>query len=157
MSDRLPVRDAVSAGGVIVRRRAERLEVVLVGRSQSGLWALPKGTVEPGETLEQAARREVAEETGLRVEIAGELGAIRYSFVAGGGDRAGASGPRARINKVVHHYLMKPLGGDLSRHDSEHDRVAWFEAAEACRLLTYPAQREVVERAMDRVSALGVS
>lgn len=170
MSAPLPAHDAVSAGGVVYRRLAERLEVVLVGRSGSGLWALPKGTVEPGETLQETARREVEEETGLRVQIAGELGAIRYSFIARegarggvrggarGGDGGGARDPgaRARIDKVVHYYLMDPRGGDLGRHDSEYDRVAWFEAAEACRLLTYPAQRGVVERAIDCVGALGI-
>lgn len=132
-------RSAVSAGGVVFRRRGGRIEVVLVARTAAGLWALPKGTRESGETLEQTALREVEEETGLRVQIVGVLGSTRYSFTV--------PGERVRVDKVVHHYLMEAQGGDVSLHDEEHDVVDWVDVREARRLLTYAAQRDIVDRA----------
>ena len=139
MSDRRTVEDAVAAGGVVYRRHNDRVEVVLVSRTRSGLWALPKGRPEPGETLEQTALREVAEETGLEVAIVGEVGSDRYSFTHP--SRA------VRIEKRVQHYLMEPRGGDLSLHDEEYDVARWLDVNEACRLLTFPSQRAIVERA----------
>lgn len=133
------VRDAVAAGGVVYRRHDGRVEVVLVSRPRARLWVLPKGRPEPGETLEQAALREVTEETGLEVEIVDEVGSDRYSF--------SVRGERVLINKVVRHYLMEPRGGDMSRHDEEYDDVAWYDINAAYRLLTFPSQRAILERA----------
>lgn len=132
-------RSAVSAGGVVYRRRGGRIEVVLVARTADGLWALPKGTCESGETLEQTAVREVEEETGLRVRIVDVVGSTRYSF--------SVRGERVRVDKVVHHYLMEAHGGDFSLHDEEHDVVDWVDVREARRLLTHEAQRDIVDRA----------
>ena len=139
MSGRRAVEDAVAAGGVVYRRRNRRVEVVLVSRTRSRLWALPKGRPESGETLEQAALREVAEETGLEVAIVDEVGSDRYSF--------NHPSQHVRVHKRVQHYLMEPRGGDLSLHDGEYDVVRWLDVNEACRLLTFPSQRAIVERA----------
>ena len=73
---RLAIQDLVSAGGIVYRRNGGEPEVVLCGRPAKGLWALPKGTPEPSETLEQTAEREVAEETGLQVRIVRKVGEI---------------------------------------------------------------------------------
>jgi 8-oxo-dGTP pyrophosphatase MutT (NUDIX family) len=107
------------------------IEVVLVGRSQSGIWALPKGTPQSGETIEQVAVREAQEETGLQVQLIAYVGSITYSFVR----------ERVRYQKQVRHFLLKAIGGDIALHDHEYDRVEWFSIAEACRRLTY--QNEV--------------
>lgn len=139
MSGARAVRDAVAAGGVVYRRREGRVEVVLVARRRANLWVLPKGRPEPGETLEQAALREVAEETGLRVEIVAEVGSDHYSF--------DPPGEEVRVKKVVRHYLMEPRGGNLNMHDDEYDIVQWLDLNEACRRLTFPSQRAIVERA----------
>ena len=93
-----------SAGGVVARVREGRPEVVLCGRSGERLWALPKGTPDPGEEIEETAIREVQEETGLTVEPIEKLGTIDYWFVLKG----------FRVHKVVHHWLMRPVGGDVA-------------------------------------------
>jgi len=107
------------------------MEVVLVGRSHSGIWALPKGTPQSGETIEQVAVREAQEETGLQVQLIAYIGSITYSFVR----------ERVRYHKQVRHFLLKAVGGDIALHDHEYDRVEWFSVPEACRRLTY--QNEV--------------
>ena len=78
-------------------------------------WSLPKGHVEHGETHEQAAIREVEEETGISGRITARLGSVEYTFVAQG----------RRIHKRVHHYLMEAVGGELSDADIEVTEVAW--------------------------------
>ena len=107
-------------------------------RRHPRLWALPKGTPNAGETLEETALRETREETGLQVEIEAPLGAIRYFFVRG----------RTRFHKTVHFFLMRPVGGALEDHDHEFDEVAWFQPEEAIELMTHPTERGVVEGAV---------
>lgn len=134
-----PIERAVSAGGVVYRVTETRIELVLVARPQANLWALPKGTPEPGESIEETARREVSEETGLEVSIVEPVTDIAYSFPRprGGG----------RVDKVVHHFLMTADGGDVNDHDHEYDLVAWYGVDEALRLMTYDNERGVVEAA----------
>jgi 8-oxo-dGTP pyrophosphatase MutT (NUDIX family) len=107
------------------------MEVVLVGRSHNGIWALPKGTPQSGETIEQVAVREAQEETGLQVQLIAYIGSISYSFVR----------ERVRYHKQVRHFLLQAVGGDIALHDHEYDRVEWFSVPEACLRLTY--QNEV--------------
>ncbi len=114
-------------------------------REHAGTWTLPKGTPNPGETREQTAVREVAEETGLEVEITGELPSIEYTFVQRG----------TRIEKTVHYFLMAPVGGSLERHDHEFDRVRWVDFADAPALLTFETERALVAEALSRVAPSG--
>ena len=134
-----PLRSAraTSAGGVVHRTAPARTEVALVHRLKPALWALPKGTPQAGETLEETALRETREETGLEVEIEQPISSIRYFFVRG----------RTRFAKTVHFFLMRPVGGDLSLHDHEFDEVLWWPLEEAIELVTYPTERSVLERA----------
>jgi 8-oxo-dGTP pyrophosphatase MutT (NUDIX family) len=104
-------------------------------------WTLPKGTPDPGETVEETAVREVAEETGLEVRIVEPLPSIEYEFVQDG----------TRIHKTVHYFLMEPVGGDLARHDAEFERVRWIAFDEAAGLLSFPTERELVATAAARV------
>jgi 8-oxo-dGTP pyrophosphatase MutT (NUDIX family) len=111
-------------------------------RDPDGLtWTLPKGTPHSGETIEQTALREVAEETGLQVRITSPLDSIEYWFVQRG----------TRIHKTVHYFLMEPVGGDLARHDHEFEQVRWLDMAEAPGLLTFETERALVARAVDRL------
>ncbi len=102
------------------------------------LWALPKGTPDSGETIEETALRETREETGLEVEIEVPLSSIRYFFVRG----------TTRYHKTVHFFLMHPVGGALELHDHEFDEVRWAVGSEALALLTHATERTVVEDAL---------
>lgn len=134
------IEHLVSAGGVVCREREGQLEVALCGRLSSPVWALPKGTPDPGETLEQAALREVREETGLEVVIQTTLGSIEYWFsrIQDG----------VRCHKKVHFYLMVPTGGDMSLHDPEFDFVQWFPESEVLQTMTYASEAAVVKKAL---------
>lgn len=146
MASSLKTQRVTSAGGVVLRESEEGPEVLLCGRRADGLWALPKGTPEPGETLEQTALREVREETGVEVEVTAPVGDIRYWF----------SRPRegVRFLKTVRHFLMRQTGGDPSRHDHEFDEVRWFAAQEALKLLTYRNEARILRQALDVAAAL---
>ena len=130
------VRDAVAAGGVVVREGEHGHEVVIAGRE--GMWVLPKGTPDQDERIEDTAKREVREETGLDVRIVRPLGTIEYWFAL----------PRQRVHKTVHFFLMEALGGDTSRHDHEYDQVRWVPVEEARRMLSFDTYREMLERAL---------
>ncbi len=104
-------------------------------------WTLPKGTPVPGETLEQTALREVAEETGLQVRITRPFGSIEYRFVQQG----------ARIHKTVHYFLMEATGGDLASHDHEFEEVRWVPLHDAVALLTFETERGLVARAAEEI------
>ena len=149
------VRDAVAAGGVVIREGDRGPEVVIAGRE--GMWVLPKGTPDRDERIEDTATREVREETGLDVRIVRSLGTIEYWFASAAG--AGAPGHRARqrevtrVHKVVHFFLMEPVGGDTSRHDHEYDEVRWVTVEDARRLLSFDTYREMLERALTSEAA----
>ena len=130
----------VSAGGVVYRERAGQLEVVLCGRNSPHLWALPKGTPAPGETLEQTALREVREETGLEVSVQEPLGHIEYWF--------SRSQDNVRCHKKVYFYLMVPIGGDPSLHDPEFDQVRWFKGVEALDRMSYASEKDMVKKVL---------
>jgi len=143
MASQLRTQRITSAGGVALRDSGEGLEVLACGRHADNLWALPKGTPEPGETLEQTAMREVREETGVEVAIDGLVGEIKYWF----------SRPQegVRYYKTVRHYLLRPIGGDTSLHDHEFDEARWIPVSEALKLLTYPNEVRILNQALDLV------
>ena len=130
------VRD-VSAGGVAFRRGPDGIEVALVGRLDPERWVLPKGTPKRGESLEQAAVREVTEETGLHVRLLRPLRDVDYWFVLRG----------VRHFKTVYFYLMEVVGGDTSLHDAEYDAVELFPLDVAAERLSFANERAVLARA----------
>ncbi len=121
-------------------RRDGGLELCLINPRGRGSWALPKGWIEPGETPEAAALREVREETGLDGVIEDELGTIEYSFYS--------REDRVRIHKTVHFFLMQYTGGDTADHDHEVTEARWLPVERALDLMTYPNEREIVRRAL---------
>jgi 8-oxo-dGTP pyrophosphatase MutT (NUDIX family) len=142
------VRRKVSAGGVPFRVHDGRVQFALVRPAGRTVWVLPKGVVEPAERPEEAALREVQEETGLVVQPRGALGEIEYWFAERG--RPG------RVHKRVHHFLFEAEGGSLDDHDDEMAEARWFEATEALRSLTHANERTILERAIQATASLGL-
>jgi 8-oxo-dGTP pyrophosphatase MutT (NUDIX family) len=134
---------ATSAGGVVHRIVDERVEIVVVHRRSPTLWALPKGTPDSGETIDETALRETREETGLEVEIVAPLRPIRYFFVRG----------QTRFHKTVHFFLMRAVGGRTEDHDAEFDEVRWATPEEALAMMTHATERSVVEEALALIVA----
>jgi 8-oxo-dGTP pyrophosphatase MutT (NUDIX family) len=135
-----PVQREVSAGGVVYRRDGDQIEVVLASRrTRRGelAWGLAKGGIEPGESLEQAALREVREETGYAGEIEASLGETRYFYVW----------EDTRIRKTVHFFLMRCTDGDPGDRDDEMEEVRWFPLERALKRAAYRGEREVLGRA----------
>ena len=129
-----------SAGGLVVDLAGDVPRGALIARTDRHgklLWSLPKGHIEPGETAEQAAVREVEEETGISGVILAELGTIDFWFVADG----------RRIHKTVRHFLMRATGGELSDADIEVAEVAWVPLPEIAAQLAYPDERGLVDTA----------
>lgn len=126
-----------SAGGAVLSRREGQAFVALIATRRGARWGLPKGTVDPGETPEQTARREVLEETGLAAEILCHLDRIEYYF------RAGAE----LVHKHVDFYLMRYVEGLLSPQLTEVDDVRWVELREAIAMTSFESERRVLERA----------
>lgn len=145
---RLRSATATSAGGVVIRFEGSRPQFVVGSRRRerdSRTWTLPKGTPNAGETIEETALREVAEETGLRVRILSPLDSIEYWFVLAG----------TRYHKTVHYFVMEPTGGDLADHDHEFEEVRWVGFDEADSILTFETERVLVAKAAATVELTG--
>jgi 8-oxo-dGTP pyrophosphatase MutT (NUDIX family) len=136
---KLRTEQEVSAGGVVVRGD-EVLVIVPTRRGAQGqrVLALPKGHVDPGETPEQTAAREVREETGVEAELVEKLGEIRYFY-----QRAGV-----RVFKRVSFFLFAYRGGSVDDHDDEVEEVRWMGMREATTALSYEGERTMVARAL---------
>ncbi|MEO6792759.1 MAG: NUDIX hydrolase, partial [Mycobacterium sp.] len=124
--DRLRTVHETSAGGLVIDGidgpREDQVAALIgrIDRRGRMLWSLPKGHIEVGETAEQTAIREVAEETGVQGDVLAVLGSIDYWFVTDG----------RRVHKTVHHYLMRFSSGELCDDDVEVTEVAWVPIRE---------------------------
>jgi len=147
-----PIEREFSAGGLVYRRRAGDVSVALAGRRhpQSGrlVWTIPKGHLEAGESSEDAARREVREETGLEAEIEGKLGDVTYWYA-----RRNDDGTFRRIWKRVRFFLMRHTGGRFADRDAEMDAVRWVPIAEAPAVAAYENERVLLRRARELLAA----
>jgi 8-oxo-dGTP pyrophosphatase MutT (NUDIX family) len=134
---------------VLVRRLGGRwmLAAIRPGGRPDGLWALPKGRVDEGESPEAAALREVTEETGARARSLGKLGDVRYVYTWEG----------ERIFKIVSFYLVRYVSGRLGDVPEEfrHEvaAVRWLPLDEAPRLLAYGGERDIAKKAMTVLAA----
>jgi len=137
--------DSEFSGGGVVVRGDEMIVIVPVKRAANGykVLSLPKGHPDGGETAEQAAAREVAEETGVTADLIGDLGDTHYTY-----ERKGR-----RIAKRVKFFLFDYRSGDVADHDHEMEEARWMTLGEAARSLTYDGERAVVQRAVSRLAS----
>ena len=124
---------------MIVERTGEGPRVAVVHRPRYDDWSLPKGKLEPGESCEAAALREVEEETGMRCELGRELEPARYK------DHKGRS-------KIVRWWEMSVIGGEFAAND-EVDELRWCPAERAISLVDYEHDRELIAAAIERTSS----
>ncbi|WP_293173949.1 NUDIX hydrolase [Oceanithermus sp.] len=134
-----------SAGGVLLDDGCRVLLIRTTNLKGEPVWTLPKGLIEPGETPEQAALREVREETGYAAEIVRALEPSTYWFVRDG----------RKVKKRVDWFLMRPLG-KVGEHDHEVETAAWFTLEEALGRLRYRGDRDLVRRLLEEACAPGV-
>ncbi|QCB95051.1 NUDIX hydrolase [Cellulomonas shaoxiangyii] len=140
----VPVVDETSAGGLVVTQRDGEYEAAVIARrNRAGRleWCLPKGHLEGDETPEEAAVREIAEETGITGRVLRRLGVIDYWF----------SGDDRRVHKVVHHFLLGAVHGDLTVEndpDGEAEQVEWVRVADLSARLAYPNERRLAGTAL---------
>ncbi len=138
----LPTITQVSAGGVAFRiNHLAQIETAAILVGPHLRWQLPKGAINPGEEIEDAARREVREEAGVDTKILRLLDRIEYWFYAS------REGQRARFHKFVHFYLMQYISGNVENHDHEVEEARWFEINEAIQVLAYESERDVMRKA----------
>ena len=123
----------------MIRESGEGPEIALVS-PRAGILALPKGHPEAGESMEQAAGREVREETGLLAEPVGRLGEVRYWYRFDG----------ERVLKTVIFFLFRYRSGDVDDHDDEVVWAGWVPLAEAPKRLSYKGEREMAAKALAR-------
>jgi 8-oxo-dGTP pyrophosphatase MutT (NUDIX family) len=141
------VRREFSAGGVVVRRLRGQWAVAAIrpAGKEDGVWALPKGNIDRGESAEATALREVEEETGVHGRSLGKLGDVRYVYTWAG----------ERVFKVVSFFLVRYAGGRLGALPAEtaHEvaEVRWLPLEAAPRLLSYRGERDMAERALARL------
>jgi len=152
----LPTVEETSAGGIVVdlagaltgeAAGSPPCAAVIARLNRAGRveWCLPKGHLESGETPEQAAVREIAEETGIQGRVVGSLGTIDYWFSAEG----------RRVHKMVHHYLLEATGGRLTVEDDPDQEaidVAWVPLSELGTMLAFPNERKLAREASARLA-----
>jgi 8-oxo-dGTP pyrophosphatase MutT (NUDIX family) len=144
----------ISSGGVVLRRRGRSWGIAVIepqreavaGKKETMLLALPKGLVDPGETAEQTALREVREETGLTASVIAKLADIKYVYVRSWGDKQ-------RVFKIVSFYLLRYKSGRIDDVSSamrvEVKRARWLALDRAAHELSYRGERDVVQKAQD--------
>jgi 8-oxo-dGTP pyrophosphatase MutT (NUDIX family) len=136
-----------SAGGVLVKviRGRPMLAAIRPRGKSEGLWALPKGKIDPGERPEETAVREVREETGVEGTLVEKLGDVKYTYTRRGGDR---------VFKIVSFYLLRAGRGRIGEIEEpmriEVEEARWLPLDEAPRLLAYGGERQMAAKARDR-------
>src|SRR5437763_1732994 len=139
---RRKTRNEHSSGGAVISLRDGKPHVAMIATRNRTRWGLPKGAVGKGETSEQAALREVQEETGILADIVSSLDTIEYFFRAGD----------TLIRKRVDFYLMQYVGGQLTPQLSEVDDVEWVELSEAIQRASFESEKKLLSAALEQVA-----
>jgi 8-oxo-dGTP pyrophosphatase MutT (NUDIX family) len=141
----VPIKEQVSAGGVVFRGEKGSVEVVIVAVGGQNRWQLPKGLVDAGENPEIAAVREAREEGGVTSEVVQLIETIEYWYA--GLD----NGIRVRFHKRVHFYLLRYISGDTKDHDWEVNEARWVPILDATSQLAFDNERRVMQQARDLI------
>lgn len=137
----------ISAGAVIFKKTKENYQVIIYSRNRNTQWCLPKGKIEPGETAQRAATREVKEETGLEGKIITHLKDIYYTY----DDKI----RKLHLEKTVHYFLMEFEGGQISTGDPKVETVRWFNLDEAIKKITFDNEKQTLEKAKEYLTKRG--
>jgi 8-oxo-dGTP pyrophosphatase MutT (NUDIX family) len=132
-----------SAGGVIFKKNENSVQIILISVKNGQSWGLPKGIVNKGETTEDAALREVSEETGLTGRIIDKLGDINYWYYI--------KEENIKCRKTVYFYLMEYVSGDTADHDMEVDKAEWFSLETALEKVSFKGDRNMIEKAIEKL------
>jgi 8-oxo-dGTP pyrophosphatase MutT (NUDIX family) len=138
----------VSAGGFVISKSDPNLVALMARFNRGGKleWCIPKGHLEQNETSEQAALREVFEETGLEAEIISQLGEVNYQFIQDG----------SKISKTVHVYLMQQTGGELTFENDPHKEASeleWVQVSELLARLSHGNEKRIAKMAIELIEA----
>lgn len=138
----------VSAGGFVISKSDPTLVALMARFNRGGKleWCIPKGHLEQDETSEQAAIREVFEETGLEAQIIQHLGEVNYQFIQDG----------SKISKTVHVYLMQQTGGELSFDKDPHKEASeleWVQVSELLARLSHGNEKRIAKLAIELIEA----
>src|SRR5688500_17479991 len=148
-AEKIVTRDQVSSGGVAFRWQDLEPEIAIVSVKPSLRWQLPKGIVDPGESPEVTAVREVREEAGIETDLHALIETIEYWY------RSTKYGKPVRFHKFVHFYLLSYRSGDVTDHDHEVEEARWVGLDDAIKMLAFKSEREVVEKAREMIPAAG--
>ncbi len=125
-----------SAGGIVFNSQGQ---VLVTQHSQNKHWSFPKGLIDPGQTIEEAALREVREEGGVVAEIVDKVGYNKYIYTLNG----------EKIFKVVTFFLMKYISGNPKDHDWEVSEAGWYEVEDALKQLTFSQDKGLLKKALE--------
>ena len=131
-----------SAGGIVYKDKGAK--ILLAQHSQHHGWVFPKGLIgdrQKGENKEDTARREVEEETGVKAKIIKPLTPVTYWFVL----------EKEKVRKTVYYFIMEFVGGDITKHDREMEKVEWLPVEEVEDRLTYPSDKTVWQEARELI------
>jgi 8-oxo-dGTP pyrophosphatase MutT (NUDIX family) len=138
----------ISSGGFVISKSDPNLVALMARFNRGGKleWCIPKGHLEQDETSEQAAIREVFEETGLEAQIIQHLGEVNYQFIQDG----------SKISKTVHVYLMQQTGGELSFDKDPHKEASeleWVQVSELLARLSHGNEKRIAKLAIELIEA----
>ncbi|MCE5312836.1 MAG: NUDIX hydrolase [Nitrospiraceae bacterium] len=140
------IRQLHSAGGIVFKRSDSGFEVALIATKNKSVWTIPKGIIDKDETPEQAAVREIEEETGLKSRIVEKLGQKSYWFFL--------KDENVKCRKTVTYFLLEHIGGSINSHCWEIDDAHWYSPAEAANIVSYKSDRDIIEGAISRLKRL---
>lgn len=147
MSDKpAAIRQLYSAGGLVFRRSSGSTELALISIKNNTIWTIPKGIIDKDETAEQAAVREIEEETGLKSSIIEQIGQKSYWFFL--------KDENVKCRKTVTYFLLEHIGGSINSRCCEVDDARWFKTDDAINAVFYKSDKDMIQNAITKLQRL---